>query len=86
MKDNKEEKQFYIFSDGNFGEIKWLTGTKYLFELSNSFNEHAQLKRWCEENCEDVIVYYENKNTYDIPDEIYFYSETDDAAFKLRWT
>lgn len=84
MANNEEEKQFYIFSD-NYDQIKWITGTKYLFELPEDFSEHAQLKRWCEENCSDNVVYYENKLTYSIPDEIYFYDEADAAAFKLRW-
>jgi len=29
--------------------IKWLTGEKYMLELDVHFNEHAQVKRWCEQ-------------------------------------
>lgn len=65
--------------------IKWLTGEKYMFNLDTDFNEHAQLKRWCEENCKDTIAYITARPNYRLQDKIYFFSETDAVAFKLRW-
>ncbi len=64
--------------------IKWLTGEKYVFELSTDFKEHAHIKRWCEENCKDTVAYLVTTSRY-TSDVIYFFSETDAAAFKLRW-
>ncbi len=86
MANNEEEKQFYIITDDLQSEIKWITGIKYSFEVPKEFQEHAQLKRWCEENCNDKVVYEENKTYHSVLDEIYFYDEEDAAAFKLRWT
>lgn len=68
--------------------IMWLTGEKYAFEIPRGFNEHAQIKRWCEQNCKDAVA-YEIRREYSMGtyliDKIYFFLETDAAAFKLRW-
>ena len=68
--------------------INWITGKKYAFEMSSDFNEHAQIKRWCEQNCIDAVA-YEIRNGYSmgiyLTDKIYFFSEADAVAFKLRW-
>lgn len=86
MANNEEEKQFYIITDDLQNKVKWITGTKYSFEIPEGFQEHAQLKRWCEENCNDKVVYEENKIYHSMLDDIYFYNEEDAAAYKLRWT
>ncbi len=68
--------------------IKWITGKEYMFDMPRDFKEHAQIKRWCEENCKDAVA-YEIKRGYSMgtyfTDKIYFFLETDAAAFKLRW-
>lgn len=86
-----DDTESVIKTEGNFrhitkrDEIKWLTGFDYKFELPRDFHEHAQLKRWCNEECEDIVVFYEQEIQYRISEYIYFYSETDAMAFKLRW-
>lgn len=68
--------------------IMLITGTKYVFDISRDFKEHAQIKRWCEQNCKDAVA-YEIRRGYSMgtyfTDKIYFFLETDAAAFKLRW-
>lgn len=81
---------FHVFGGDNINAesyvdpepIKWLTGTKYMVELPEDFKEHAQIKRWCELNCKDVVAYFASLR---YADEIYFFLETDAVAFKLRW-
>lgn len=65
--------------------IKWLTGEKYMFELDSDFNEHAQIKRWCEQNSKDTVAYDMTRPGYNGKDKIYFFLETDAMAFKLKW-
>lgn len=77
-----EDRNHKDFKDPS--PIKWLTGGKYQFELSSKFEEHAHIKRWCEENCKDTVAYLITASRYQ-SDVIYFFSETDAAAFKLRW-
>jgi len=66
----------------------WITGKKYMFDMPRDFKEHAQVKRWCEENCKDTVA-YEVRTGYQmgiyVVDRIYFFSEIDATAFKLRW-
>ncbi len=77
--------EFIIISDVNeYETIKWKTGYKYKLCFNTKFEEHAQLKRWCEENCMDIVIYWEN-NHWDQDDELYFFNEEDAAACKLRW-
>ena len=84
MNDVQDEKsKFYITTD--IDEVKWITGFARGFEIPKTFREHARLKRWCMENCEDVICYYINKQSYDSKDNIYFYSDEDAMAYKLMW-
>lgn len=67
--------------------IIWITGKKYIFDMPRDFEEHAQIKRWCEQNCRDAVAYEKrgySMGTY-LTDKIYFFLETDAAAFKLRW-
>lgn len=77
--------------EGNFrhvtkhNEIKWLTGFEYKFNIDKDFREHAQLKRWCNEECEDVVAFLTQEIQFVTTEHIFFYSETDAMAFKLRW-
>ncbi len=69
-------------------EIKWFTGLKNSIELSGAdFQEHAQFRDWCLENCNNKIVFVQEVN-YDFNTVIYvyFYAEEDAVAAKLRWT
>lgn len=87
-KETKPQPGFHLFRSGvdkdSDHEIRWLTGQKYIFFLDIDFEEQAQIKRWCEENCNDTIAYLEDTG-WDCSDKISFYSESDAAAFKLRW-
>jgi len=78
---------FHIFDHGDretSGKINWLTGKLYSFILDVELKNHAQMKRWCEENCSDTVAYVEDDG-WNKSDLIYFYLESDAAAFKLRW-
>lgn len=90
-KPNKEtnpQPGFHLFRSDSDRDIEhkttWLTGQKYVFYLDLDLEEQAHIKRWCEENCVDTVVYVED-NGWEMHDGIYFYLESDAAAFKLRW-
>jgi len=87
MNDTQNEKEtenkFHITAEYN--EIKWITGTERGFEIPRMFKEHARLKRWCIENCEDDICYYVSSQSYTSSDIIYFYADEDAVAYKLTW-
>ena len=68
-----------------FEIIKWKTGYKNKLFFKVDFNEHAQLKRWCEENCSDIVIYWDSDH-WENDDELYFFNEADAAACKLRWS
>jgi len=68
-------------------EIKWFTGLKNKIELpSADFEEYAQFRDWCLENCDNKIVFVQEVdyhfNTIII---VYFYDEEDAMACKLKW-
>ena len=65
--------------------LAWNTGLKNVVTIANSFQDHAQLKRWCEENCKELVVYCYSA-AYKINDRLYFYDEEEAAACKLMWT
>jgi len=72
------EKKFHITAV--YDEVKWFTGTEYECQLPEDFKKHAQLKRWCEENCEDVVVYLTSSRR-----QIFFFGEIDATAYRLMW-
>ena len=84
-----EEKDFHVFEPGRDDsfyaprDLKWITGTKYYFSMSSSFSEHAQLKRWCLENCRAPVAYVEERYGRDI--NLYFFDAEDLTATKLAW-
>ena len=84
-----EEKDFHIFELGSnddfwvHRDLKWITGTKYFFNMSQSFLEHAQLKHWCLENCTGPVAYVEE--AFRLPPALYFFNAEDLTAAKLRW-
>ena len=73
---------FHIVYKNDKDRIVWLTGTRWGFPINKTFKQHAQLKRWCEENCKDTVTYYIGEFNLH---HIYFFDEYDAAAFKLRW-
>jgi len=79
-----KNKKDYI----NPAPILWVTGKKHAFDMPREFEEHAQVKRWCKQNCKDAVA-YEIRKGYQmgiyLTDKIYFFSEEDAVAFKLRW-
>jgi len=79
-----KNKKGYI----NPAPILWVTGKKHAFDMPREFEEHAQIKRWCKQNCKDAVA-YEIRRGYQmgiyLTDKIYFFSEEDAVAFKLRW-
>ena len=56
-----------------------------MFKMSPDFKEHAHVKRWCEQNCKEAAAYEMSRPGYTLSDKIFFFLETDAAAFKLRW-
>ena len=74
-----DDQKFHIMKD--IDDVKWLTGTEFHFTMEDNFKQHAQLKRWCEENCEDMVAFLQG-NYYE---RIYFYSEEDAMGYKLKW-
>ena len=77
-----EKKKFHIVDDED--TIKWLTGCQFYFTIEENFRQHAQLKRWCEENCADVVAFL-NKAKFRYHESIFFFNEEDAMAYKLRW-
>ena len=75
------DEKFYIVED--YKKIKWLTGTEFTFTIDGGFKQHAQLKVWCEENCEKVVAFLCMGGGAD--EYIFFFSEEDAMAFKLKW-
>jgi len=80
----KTQEKFIILQSDEWIRIKWLTGYRYKLEFNQQFKEHAQLILWCEENCENIVVYWESRHWNDA-DEMYFFNEADAVACKLRW-
>ena len=67
-------------------DIRWYVNLNNCFDIDRGFDDHAKLKRWCEENCKDTVVYYPlNELNPSIEDRIYFFNEEDMLGFKLRW-
>lgn len=69
-------------------KIRWITGFKNKIEFDGTnFKEHAQIRRWCFDNCNDKVVFIENRDYGSIRQiTMYFYDEKDAVACKLRWT
>ena len=87
-RETKPQPGFHLFRADTDRDIEhqitWLTGQIHSFYLDVELEEQAQIKRWCEENCTDTVVYVENTG-WEMRDSIYFYLESDAIAFKLRW-
>lgn len=79
--------EFKIFTKGTINDntIKWETGFLHCMEFTQSFREHAQLQRWCEENCTDKVIYWESHEPWNQSDQLYFFNQADAMACKLRW-
>lgn len=86
------DSKFHVVKDNC--EITWLTGFEFICTLPDEFKQYAQMKCWCEENLEHVVAFlgrggvcsYCDRGGYRREENLYFFSETDAAAFKLRWT
>ena len=84
MTDNKCEFMIFIGED-EYEKVKWEAGYAYCIAFDEEFKEYAQLKRWCEENLSDKVVFWETDKPWEILDTLYFFDEEDAAACKLRW-
>lgn len=83
---SQPDVKFYILEgDSARAEIKWLTGFETGFTMPHNFKKHAQVKRWCEENCSDAVAYYCDKSSFRHNEYLYFFAEEDAMAFKLVW-
>ena len=82
----EEKKKFHIVEHSN--DVKWLTGFEYCVEIPATFSKHAQIKRWCEDNCQDVVCFYTIKypSSSRVDQRIYFFLEEDAVAYKLKWS
>lgn len=86
-------KKGFIVTD-NSDKITWTTGRKHYVDIPKDFKDKHIMKLWCEQNCQYPVVYFINyselkwKNGFDADNSIarvYFFSEEDAMAFKLRW-
>lgn len=85
--DVEVKKAEFIILDGEDArsKIKWLTGFENGFTFPHQFKQHAQVKRWCEDNCSDKITYYSDKTSFINNEYLFFFAEEDAMAFKLVW-
>ena len=87
----------FIFLD-KIEDIKWHANIHDYFEINPKFRDHALLRRWCEENCKDEVIYCIlhtsdirdsvdklSQRNISLSDRIYFFRKEDMVAFKLRW-
>lgn len=82
VEQKEESPGFHIVKESN--DIRWLTGLEFVHDLPNEFKQYAQIKRWCENNCEDTVAFL-CLSRFVSTERLYFFSETDAVAFKLRW-
>ena len=86
----KPKKSF--LKTGDWGKVVWTTGTEYYIDIPWKFKEKHVMKLWCEQNCSYPVVYYTDVfsrteiDSIKIGGRIFFFSEEDAAAFKLRWS
>ena len=77
-------------------KVTWTTGNKYFLDIPRPFKEKHVMKLWCEQNCRYRVVYYNDDvnlkssliREFDFEKSqarMYFFSEEDAMAFKLRW-
>ena len=78
----KPKPGFHMLDDYN--ELKWMTSTQFYFELPPGFKQYAQIKRWCEENCQDTVVFFD-RIPFRREEALYFFNGEDAMACKLRW-
>ena len=89
----KPKKGFTITKE--ISKVVWTTGTKCYIDLPDNFKDKHIMKLWCEQNCQSPVVYFNDRfsNRYVIQNfdpakssaRIFFFSEEDAMAFKLRW-
>ncbi len=86
------KKGFFVTEDHD--KITWTTGRKNFVDIPHDFEDKHVMKLWSEQNCQYPVVYFKNqvelkwKNGFDAGKSIarvYFFSEEDAMAFKLRW-
>jgi len=77
-------------------KVIWTTGTDYYLDVPKKFKEKHIMKLWCEQNCQYPVIYFHDlvilrsaeARKFDIQTmqaRMYFFSEEDAMAFKLRW-
>ena len=89
----KPKKGFIITKD--ISKVNWTTGIEHYVDLPTKFKDKHIMKLWCEQNCLYPVVYFDDKfsNRYAIQNfdltkssaRVFFFSEKDAVAFKLRW-
>ncbi len=84
MTDSKCEFIMF-FGKSEYEKVKWETGYAHRLEFDENFKQYAQLKRWCEENLSDKVVFWETDEPWISKDTLYFFDEGDAVACKLRW-
>ena len=86
------KKGFLITEDSE--KVNWITGRKNFVDIPHGFKDKHVMKLWCEQNCQYPVVYFKdnqqlkwksNFNENDSIARMYFFSEEDTMAFKLRW-
>ncbi len=82
VEQKEESPGFHIV--GELDNVRWLTGLEFVHILPNNFKQYAQIKRWCENNCEDTVAFL-CLSHYVSTERIYFFSGEDAIAFKLKW-
>lgn len=89
----KPKKGFTITKE--MSRVDWTTGKEHYIDLPVKFKDKHIMKLWCEQNCQYPVVYFADRfaNRYAIQHfdpvkssaRVFFFSEEDAIAFKLRW-
>ena len=89
----KPKKGFIITSE--ISKVSWTTGMEHYVDLPHGFKDKHIMKLWCEQNCLYPVAYFDDRhcNRFVIRNfdnikssaRVFFFSEEDAVAFKLRW-
>lgn len=89
----KPKKGFIITRE--MSKVNWTTSREHYVDLPDGFKNKHIMKLWCEQNCLYPVVYFddryagsfviENFNSIKSSARVFFFSEDDAVAFKLRW-
>lgn len=89
----KPKKGFIITKE--ISKVNWTTGKEHYVDIPVNFKDKHIMKLWCEQNCQYPVAYFTARSVLNIvfkdfnPDDstarVFFFSEDDAVAFKLRW-